>query len=188
MQQKMNWNAYSARECMHEFSECCGDGDSCVYFWEINNTHEVFYVGSGKYYRFQNITPTARSEEFLKIINNYKCSPKIVFYGLNTEQARYYEARLTEEFWKLGFPLVNKDNVPGIRNVRTVCFNGEEHTYSVWEKDPRVSVSGATIRNRIEKLGWTIKDALFTPSVANLKATPQERRRIYASFGKKEAI
>lgn len=64
---------------------------------------------------------------------------------------------------------------------KTVCFNGEEKTYAQWQRDPRVKVSGATIRSRIVK-GWSIEKALFTPSLTNVSASPAERRRIWASY------
>ena len=47
---------------------------------------------------------------------------------------------------------------------KTIAYNGEEKTYAQWEDDPRVTVSRTTIRDRIERRGWSVEDALFKPS------------------------
>lgn len=106
----MNWNAYSARSAMHEESECYGDGDYCVYFWE-DSIGNVFYVGSGKYYRFQNAAGNCRSPEFMAVYRMGGCRPRIVAYGMDRLEALQFEERLIKEFLRLEFPLVNKQGV-----------------------------------------------------------------------------
>ena len=108
--QKMNWQAYSARTAMHEDAECYGDGDYCVYFW-ADRTGDVFYVGSGKYYRFQQATEKCRPTEFMRIYNRGGCRPWIVAYGMDRLGALQFEERLIREFVRLKFPLVNKQGV-----------------------------------------------------------------------------
>lgn len=104
----MNWNTPYVRECMLKDSTRYGDGEYCVYFWQIDSTCEVFYVGSGKGYRFNDINPKSRSKEFMEIYNDNKCSPKIVAYGMSKEQSLDFEKRLIKAFWKLDMPLVNQ--------------------------------------------------------------------------------
>lgn len=67
---------------------------------------------------------------------------------------------------------------------KTVCFNGEEKTYGEWENDSRVSVSGATIRHRIEKKGWCVEDALFTASLSKTPGSRPERIQVFESYQK----
>lgn len=86
----------------------------------------------------------------------------------------YGEKSYNRTVWDGAYP-------EGRYNGKTVCFNGEKKTYAQWQKDPRVKVSGATIRSRIEK-GWSIEEALFTPSLANISDSPAERRKIWASY------
>lgn len=109
--QKMNWYAYSARNAMHEESECYGDGDQCVYFWE-DSLGDVFYVGSGKYYRFQNVADNCRSPEFMAVYRMGGCRPRIVAYGMSKEESLDFEKRLITAFWELDFPLVNVIGIP----------------------------------------------------------------------------
>ena len=66
-----------------------------------------------------------------------------------------------------------------------LSFNGVEKTYDQWARSPGVMVSGATIRNRIENRGWTVEDALFTPNLAKVGGTPEERREIWESYNNK---
>ena len=77
MPNKTNWNAPLVRCSLHEDAICCGDGEYCVYFWQIDRTCEVFYVGCGKGYRFNDTNEHSRSKEFLDIVRNKKCSPRI---------------------------------------------------------------------------------------------------------------
>lgn len=71
------------------------------------------------------------------------------------------------------------------RKPKTVTFNGVEKTYAQWSHDPRVGVSAGTIRNRIEKQGWTVEDALFTPSLKKLAGSREYRREVFASYRNK---
>lgn len=106
-QRAMNWDAYDAYSARHELAERYGDGEYCVYFWE-NRFGEPFYVGSGKYYRFQQATEKCRSKEFMEVYAEGGCSPKIVAYGMNEKQARKFEKNLILAYAELEFPLVNK--------------------------------------------------------------------------------
>ena len=45
---------------------------------------------------------------------------------------------------------------------QTFTYNGETKTWRQWGKT--LGLSGSTIKNRIEKLGWPAEKALFTPS------------------------
>lgn len=67
-------------------------------------------------------------------------------------------------------PLCNSCNVTRSRKPPTewerssaIEFEGKVDTAHGWSRDERVSVGGRTIRARI-KDGWSIADALFTPS------------------------
>lgn len=96
---------------MHENAVCYGDGEYCVYFWQIDDSGQVFYVGSGKGYRFSDTNEHSRSKEFLEIVNSEKCSPRIVAYGMDAEAAREFERWLIKAYWDLGFPLVNSAGI-----------------------------------------------------------------------------
>lgn len=72
-------------------------------------------------------------------------------------------------------------------NGKTVEWNGEAKTYAQWGRDPRVAVSGATIRNRIEQQKWTIEDALFTPPLSHTAGTHEERQELFASYRNKSS-
>lgn len=110
MNRGMKWESYYIRSCLHENSERYGDGEYCVYFWQ-DRIGDVFYVGSGKGYRFNNATDKCRSHEFMQWYNGGGCTPKIVWYGLDKEKSIELERRLIKTFWDLGFPLVNKDGI-----------------------------------------------------------------------------
>lgn len=110
MNKNMKWNTYYIRSCLHENSERYGDGEYCVYFWQYR-MGDVFYVGSGKGYRFNNATNKCRSREFMEYYNRGGCTPKIVWYGLDKEKSIELEYRLIQAFWDLGFPLVNKNGI-----------------------------------------------------------------------------
>lgn len=71
--------------------------------------------------------------------------------------------------------------------AKTIVCNGVEKTYSEWAKEPGVTVGAATIQNRIEKLGWSAEDAIFTPSIANVKMKPSERKELFKSFSNKKS-
>lgn len=60
-------------------------------------------------------------------------------------------------------------------DVGLLEFDGQKDTAHGWSKDPRVTVSGATIRSRKRK-GWSTEAALFTPS-RTLKNRELERER-----------
>lgn len=68
-----------------------------------------------------------------------------------------------------------------------LTFDGKEKTYYQWSLEPGVTVSGATIRSRIEERGWDVKDALFTPNLNHIEGTPEERREIWKSYNNKGA-
>ena len=105
----MNWDSYNVRLCMHEAAERYGNGDYCVYLWE-DDRGEVFYVGSGKNYRFS--AREARSYEFKKWLEHSQCRPRIVAYGMSKEESLDFEKRLITAFWELDFPLVNVIGIP----------------------------------------------------------------------------
>lgn len=100
---------WQAKRDIREDAECYGDGDYCVYFWQIDDTGEVFYVGSGKKGRYHKTTPSQRSEEFLRIIEKHRCHPEIAAYGMTKKQARDFEKQLAVAYSDLGFHLVNED-------------------------------------------------------------------------------
>lgn len=100
----INWNGYNVRKCMHKDAERYGDGEYCVYFWQDKYAN-VFYVGSGKGYRYNNIA--ARSFAFKKQLSAGGCEPKIVAYGMSKEESLDFEKRLIAAFWDLEFPLTN---------------------------------------------------------------------------------
>lgn len=169
MSNTINWDSRYVRSCRHEVVEKYGDGAHCVYFWEDDN-NEVFYVGSGKGYRFNNLC--ARSDEFAKEYNSrVNPHPRIVAYGMEKEESLLLESQLTKVFLELGFPLVNKDCVP-----QTLTYNGITRTYGAWGRD--IGVDGGTIKIRIEKLGWPIERALFTPSTREARRQLMAERRM----------
>jgi hypothetical protein len=73
-------------------------------------------------------------------------------------------------------------DIKGKPKSKTIVYNGTEKTYAEWAKEPGVTVGAATIQQRIEKRGWSIEDALFTPSISKIQGTPEERRSIFASY------
>jgi hypothetical protein len=85
-------------------------------------------------------------------------------------------ARLEREFIKLyGKNSYNRTTWVGHFTAdryhgKTIVCNGEEKTYAQWRNDPRVTVSMSTIRNRIERQGWSVEDALFTPPLKSCRA------------------
>lgn len=105
----MNWDSPNVRLCMHEDAERYGGGDYCVYFWE-DDANQVFYVGSGKNYRFS--ARESRSNAFKRWENNKPCRPRIVAYGMEKEESLDFEKRLITAFWELDFPLVNVIGIP----------------------------------------------------------------------------
>ncbi|MFA5675443.1 MAG: hypothetical protein WDA65_02875 [Christensenellales bacterium] len=111
MANTINWNTDYVTDCLHEEAHCYGNGDYSVYFWQIDRTCSVFYVGCGKGYRFNDTNEHSRSKEFLEIVNSEKCSPRIVAYGMDAEAAREFEKWLIKAYWDLGFPLVNSAGI-----------------------------------------------------------------------------
>lgn len=175
----INWNDESVRDCFHESAECYGAGLHCVYFWE-DESGEVFYVGSGKGYRFNDIK--SRSAEFVERYNqSINPRPRIVAYGMEKEESLLFETRLIKAFKKRGFPLVNKDGVTR-HFLQTVTYNGRTRTYGSWGKE--IGVSGGTIKARIEKLGWPIEKALFAPSAQDVAHQQMKDRRMAKQNGK----
>lgn len=110
MANTINWNSPYVKSCFHEQAECYGDGEYCVYFWQ-DWIGDVFYVGSGKGYRFNDVNEKSRSREFLAQYRCGGCSPKIVAYGMGKEESIAFEKRLIKSFWKLEFPLTNKNGI-----------------------------------------------------------------------------
>ena len=51
---------------------------------------------------------------------------------------------------------------------QTLTYNGETKTWGQWGK--AIGVSGGTIKSRIEKLGWPVEKALFSPSAQSKPA------------------
>lgn len=107
----IDWDSWYVRECIHEDAKRFSGGLYCVYFLE-DESGNVFYVGSGKGYRFNSVNPKVRSKEFMEYYNNCRNPhPKIVFFDMNKEQSIEYEKRLIKAFWERGFELVNKDYI-----------------------------------------------------------------------------
>ena len=67
------------------------------------------------------------------------------------------------------------------RNSRFLTFNGETHCLSQWAKI--TGLKRETIRDRIDKSGWSVEEALSTPLVTN-DITRQQR---YKSGSRKSA-
>lgn len=65
-------------------------------------------------------------------------------------------------------------------------FEGKTDTPTGWARDPRVSVSGTTIRRR-KRAGWTDKEALFWEKITHNGRTPQKKPRPPSS-SRKNAI
>ena len=116
----IDWDSFYVRSCRHEDAERYGDGLYCVYFWEDDDCN-VFYVGSGKGYRFNSVNEKARSAEFMEWIRTKQCRPRIAAYGMTKEESLEFEKRLISEFWKLGFPLVN---ITGIKERELEAWGG----------------------------------------------------------------
>lgn len=113
----INWDSSYVRSCMHEKAVRYGDGLYCVYFWE-DESHEVFYVGSGKGYRFNDMNEKSRSPEFMQWLRGGGCRPRIVAYGMTKEESLKHESELIRSFYGLGFPLVNVSGIPRSDNSR----------------------------------------------------------------------
>lgn len=110
MANTINWNCAGVVECLHDDAEKYGDDEYCVYFWQ-DRMGDVFYVGSGKGYRFKSANPKTRQPEFMEYIDKGGCSPKIVAYGMNKIQSVKFEHDLIKIYWKMGFPLVNREGI-----------------------------------------------------------------------------
>lgn len=123
----MNWNSPNVRASMHECAERYGDGDYCVYLWE-DNRREVFYVGSGKNYRYSS--KEARTSEFKKWLEHRPCRPLIVAYGMTKEESLDFEMRLIKSFWKRKFPLVNVFGIP--ENEKKFAEKQGKRMYRFW--------------------------------------------------------
>lgn len=112
MNKKMNWASHYIENSKHEDCKKLGNGIYSVYLWQEDSTQTVFYVGSGKCYRFNDTNPKSRSKEFMNHIYSCKCSPKILAYGIETrEDAFAIEQKLIDEYWRRGCPLVNKQGI-----------------------------------------------------------------------------
>ena len=161
------------KDFFHEAVECYGNGIHYVYFWE-DECGEVFYVGSGKGNRF--IDTKTRSPEFIARYNNcVNPAPRIVAYGMEKEESLLFETSLIKAFKKQGFRLANKDGV--VRHfLQTATYKGRTRTYGAWGKD--IGVSGSTIKARIEKLGWPLERALFSPSAQDIAHQQMKERRV----------
>ena len=103
----MNWDSWYVSRCKHPLAERFGDGDYCVYLWEETESGDVFYVGSGRGYRFNSVNPKARSPKFMWRFNRCPCQPRIVFYGMTKEESLFYEKKLIIGMLMNGFDLVN---------------------------------------------------------------------------------
>ena len=57
---------------------------------------------------------------------------------------------------------------------QTLTYNGETKTWGQWGK--AIGVSGATIKNRVEKLGWPLEKALFERSAQEKSREEREER------------
>lgn len=174
MSNSIRFESWEVRRFFNESAERYGDGQHYVYFW-ADEAGEVFYVGSGKGYRFSDVNSKSRSKEFLE--RYYSCrhpQPEIVAYGMEKEEALLFEMGLIKAFANVGFPLVNKQGFTQ-EYGRTITYNGRTRTYGAWGKD--IGVTGGTIKARIEKLGWPLEKALFAPSAQDVARQQIEKRR-----------
>ena len=103
----IKWNSSSVARFFAEGARCYGEGQYSVYYW-LDSDGKIFYVGMGRGYRFCSATPSARSEEFMKVYNKGGCKPRVVAYGMSEEVARKIERKLIESLNELGYSLVNK--------------------------------------------------------------------------------
>lgn len=76
-----------------------------VYEWYRTDTHEVFYVGKGSGKRYLQVK--GRSEKFLAIYNSAPCESKIIYSGLEEEDAYCIERNLIRSYLSRGIPLAN---------------------------------------------------------------------------------
>jgi hypothetical protein len=96
---------------IHPMAESYGSGEHYVYIW-TDNFGDVFYVGSGKEYRYKSVNDKARSAEFMEWFNNSECVPQVVAYDMSKDESLEFERQLIEAYTELGFQLVNKVWVP----------------------------------------------------------------------------
>lgn len=115
MANTIKWNTRYVRECMSESAIKYGDDVYCVYCWK-DRFGNVFYVGSGKGYRFNQADAKCRSSEFMEWYNRGGCYPEILAYGMDKETSKELERKLIKEYWGVGFPLVNKEGIPEREN------------------------------------------------------------------------
>jgi len=66
-----------------------------------------------------------------------------------------------------------------MKNATVLTFQGETKTAHEWSKDPRVEVSGPTIRRRKAE-GKTDEQALFGRKITHNGKSPPPRKRAYA--------
>lgn len=57
------------------------------------------------------------------------------------------------------------------RDARLLTFNGETHSMTQWAK--LTGLKRETIRDRIDKSGWSVEEALTTPTMPNDKTRQQ---------------
>ena len=107
----ISWDSAYVRSCMHESAERYSGGLYCVYIW-CDSFNDVFYVGSGKGYRFHYANDKVRSADFMSWFRNTKCYPLIVAYDMTKEESLDFEKRLIRVYWNMGFPLVNVMGIP----------------------------------------------------------------------------
>ena len=106
---KMDWNRLVTREKINFDAKILGDSPYAVYEW--HTADGVFYVGMGKWYRFQNVSDKSRSKEFMDVYQNNYCWPVVVACGMPEREARDLERNLIERRMMEGANLVNKQFV-----------------------------------------------------------------------------
>jgi len=105
----MNWNRLSLRKWVGPETQILGDSPYSVYEWHTKDG--VFYVGMGKWYRFNDVNKKSRSKEFMDVYSNNFCWPVIVACGMSEQETRRIERELIEKYVNDGAHLVNKQYV-----------------------------------------------------------------------------
>lgn len=171
----MNWKTTLYRLTFPDGKVYIGVTDCPKQRWATRYKGSVVGEAIEKY-GWENVTKEILIELEPSVVNDAKI--------LKLERefiALYGENSYNRTVWRGHYP-------EGRYNGKTVSWNGETKTYAQWGADPRVSVSGATIRNRIEMQGWLIEDALFVPPLSHTAGTPEERRKLFACYRERGKI
>ena len=108
-----------------------------VYEWYNVDTGAIFYVGKGCKDRYKKVNVSSRNRYFLRYINKYNCSSRIIINNLNEEEAYRKEHEIILKYKELGYKLTNCDDgghsggrCPGEKNG----MYGKTHTPEAREK------------------------------------------------------